>query len=96
VEKRIKPAIEAAQEMAVARGNSAIAAVGYFSEGRFNLRVVGLNVETVLEPTAIWAGWLLRTIRRGKPVNGYWVKVFKNRPGSTDEIRKLICSKLEA
>ena len=96
MEKRIKPAIEAAQEMAVARGNSAIAAVGYFSEGRFNLRVVGLNVD--LERTgAYWAGRFLKTIRSSESVNGCWVQVETfGRHIWANELRELICSKIPA
>jgi hypothetical protein len=96
VEKRIEAALEAAQEMAVARGNSAIAAVGYFSERRFNLRVVGLNVslERIGE---YWANRFSRTIRSSQPVNGCWVEVHAfGRLMLANEIRQLICSKLPA
>lgn len=93
MEKRIEAVLEEAERMVADRGDSAVAAIGYFSESIFNLRIVGLNM--VVE-SAPWAGRLLRTIRRGRPVNGCWVQVLFARLGSADEIRRLICSKLEA
>lgn len=96
MEDRIKPAIKAAQELAIARGNSAIAAVGYFSERRFNLRIVGLNTD--LERTgAYWANRFSKTIRSSQPVNGCWVEVQAfGRRSWANELRELICSKIPA
>lgn len=95
MEKRIKPAIEAARELAVARGNSAIVAIGYFSEGRSNLQLVGLNVSL----DGIWEYWarrFLKTIHSsGQPINGCRVQVEAfGRHGLAHELRELICSKI--